>query len=85
MLDHWFGQIFYFTSMPLRKRCDLSIFIYLPIGGWNAGSGSYSMMAADPQKRKTFIDSLSDFLDTYQFDGVDLDWVRLGRSRVFSV
>lgn len=43
------------------------------------------MMAADPQKRKTFIDSLSDFLDTYQFDGVDLDWVRLGRSRVFSV
>ena len=43
------------------------------------------MMAADPQKRKTFIDSLSDFLDTYKFDGVDLDWVRLGRSRAFSV
>merc|ERR1712038_1116512 len=46
----------------------------ISIGGWNAGSGSYSMMAADPQKRKTFIDSLSDFLDTYKFDGVDLDW-----------
>ena len=61
------------------------IYIYLPIGGWNAGSGSYSMMAADPQKRKTFIDSLSDFLDTYHFDGVDLDWVSLGQSRVFSV
>merc|ERR1712141_96063 len=46
----------------------------ISIGGWNAGSGSYSMMAADPQKRKTFIDSLSEFLDKYHFDGVDLDW-----------
>ena len=44
-------------------------------GGWNAGSGAYSMMAADPQKRKTFIDSVADFLDTYSFEGVDLDWV----------
>ena len=61
------------------------MYFFIYIGGWNAGSGSYSMMAADPQKRKTFIDSLSDFLDTYKFDGVDLDWVRLGRSRAFSV
>ena len=26
MLDHWFGQIFFFTSMPLRKRCEAAIF-----------------------------------------------------------
>ena len=45
------------------------------IGGWNAGSGSYSHMASDPEKRKTFIDSVSEFLDTYHFEGVDLDWV----------
>lgn len=32
-------------------------------------------MAADPMKRKTFVDSVSDFLDKYPFDGVDLDWV----------
>jgi len=46
----------------------------ISIGGWNAGSGAYSTMAADPEKRKTFIDSLGEFLDTYHFDGVDLDW-----------
>jgi chitinase len=46
------------------------------LGGWNAGSGSYSHMAADPEKRKTFVDSVMDFLDVYAFQGVDLDWVR---------
>ena len=30
MLDHWFGQIFFFTSMPLRKRCVTEIFQYFP-------------------------------------------------------
>ena len=33
-------------------------------------------MAADPMKRKTFIDSIAQFLDTWNFDGVDLDWVK---------
>ena len=34
-------------------------------------------MATDPMKRKIFVDSLEDFLDQYDFDGVDLDWVSL--------
>ena len=46
-------------------------------GGWNAGSGAYSDMAADPIKRKTFVESVAEFLDKFDFDGVDLDWVRL--------
>ena len=29
----------------------------LSIGGWNAGSGKYSIMAQDPVKRATFIQS----------------------------
>ena len=32
-------------------------------------------MAADPQKRASFISSLDEFLNIYHFDGVDLDWV----------
>ena len=34
-------------------------------------------MAADPIKRKTFVESVAEFLDKFDFDGVDLDWVRL--------
>lgn len=46
----------------------------LSVGGWNAGSGKYSMMAQDPAKRKTFIDSAIVLLKKYGFSGLDLDW-----------
>lgn len=46
----------------------------LSVGGWNAGSGKYSVMAEDPVKRRTFIDSTVVFLKKYGFAGVDFDW-----------
>jgi len=51
----------------------------ISIGGWNAGSGKYSLMAADPIKRKTFVDSIVPFATEYGFEGVDLDWEYPGR------
>ncbi len=46
----------------------------LSVGGWNAGSREYSDMAADPAKRRIFVDSTVPFLLKYGFDGLDLDW-----------
>ena len=31
-------------------------------------------MAADPARRKIFIDSIVPFLELYGFEGVDFDW-----------
>jgi len=46
----------------------------LSIGGWNAGSESFSVMAADPAKRAKFISSSVHFATNFGFDGIDLDW-----------
>jgi chitinase len=46
----------------------------LAIGGWNEGSEKYSDMAADPNKRASFIRSVPPFLRKYGFQGLDMDW-----------
>lgn len=35
-------------------------------------------MAADPSKQKIFFSSPVSFMNTYNFDGVDIDWEYLG-------
>jgi chitinase len=46
----------------------------LSLGGWNSGSERYSEMAADPAKKKIFLDSVVPFLKKFGFDGLDFDW-----------
>ncbi|XP_046838481.1 probable chitinase 2 [Vespa crabro] len=48
--------------------------VSIAIGGWNEGSGNYSILASDKEKRKNFVDSVFKFLREYKFDGIDLDW-----------
>lgn len=46
----------------------------IAIGGWNEGSKKYSAMASSAPTRDTFVDSVLDFLNKYNFDGIDIDW-----------
>ena len=46
----------------------------LSIGGWSAGSGDFSVMAGDPVKKKTFLNSIIPFVKQFGFKGVDFDW-----------
>lgn len=46
----------------------------IAIGGWNEGSEKYSTVASSSAKRKKLISDAVSFLQTYGFDGFDLDW-----------
>lgn len=59
--------------MTLRDR-NPNLSFLISIGGWNEGSDKYSQMARDPNARKIFVDSVLEFLQKYDFDGLDLDW-----------
>ncbi|XP_071539679.1 chitinase-3-like protein 1 [Panulirus ornatus] len=56
------------------KEQNPALTVLLAVGGWNEGSEDYSVMAADPEKRKTFIDSTMELLLKHNFDGLDMDW-----------
>ena len=51
----------------------------IAIGGWNEGSKKYSEMAADPERRKRFVESSVAFCKEHNFDGLDLDWEYPGK------
>lgn len=42
------------------------------VGGW--GADGFSDMAADPEKRGTFIASALDIIARHNLDGIDIDW-----------
>ena len=46
--------------------------VSLSIGGW--GSGNFSEMAADEQKRLSFAKDCKRIVDEYNLDGIDIDW-----------
>ncbi|ORY47749.1 glycoside hydrolase [Rhizoclosmatium globosum] len=45
----------------------------ISVGGWTGGS-NFSSIAASPEYTVNFAKNLHTYLDTYGFDGVDLDW-----------
>ncbi|KAI1393197.1 glycoside hydrolase family 18 protein [Hypoxylon trugodes] len=54
-----------------RQRPGLQTLV--SVGG-GSGSAEFPDVAADPKRRATFADSCRQFVDQYEFDGVDLDW-----------
>lgn len=71
-------QDLYSRVVAMKKRkTDLEVWI--SIGGWDfndpgSTQSTFSDLAASTSAQSAFFDSLLTFLDTYGFDGVDLDW-----------
>ncbi|XP_023943910.2 probable chitinase 2 [Bicyclus anynana] len=78
-LDAWqdlekdYGKGGYKRMVALKARYP-HLKVTVAIGGWNEGSEKYSKMAAKPETRAKFVQSVVHFLGTYKFDGLDLDW-----------
>ena len=59
------------SIVDLKKESP-SLRVLLSIGGW--GSGRFSEMAADENKRKAFAADCRRVIETFELDGIDLDW-----------
>ncbi|CAG9573360.1 unnamed protein product [Danaus chrysippus] len=63
----------YKAFVDLKKQ-NPHLKVTLCVGGWNEGSRKYSKMARGPNSRKQFIQSVITYLQTYNFDGLDIMW-----------
>lgn len=62
-----------FATLVALKRKNPALSVLVSVGGW-LWSGNFSDMALSSQSRHLFIDSVMDFVDRHQLDGLDIDW-----------
>ncbi|MGF1703242.1 glycoside hydrolase family 18 protein, partial [Photobacterium makurazakiensis] len=55
------------------KKQNPEVKLALSIGGWTL-SEPFHRMAAAPETRQVFVDSIVEFIKKWGFDGVDIDW-----------
>jgi chitinase len=61
------------TTLVALKQENPSLTVLISVGGW-AWSGNFSDMALTKKSRALFIDSVVDFVDRHNLDGLDIDW-----------
>lgn len=72
--DSWadIDNNFYTRVTDLKKK---GVKVSIAIGGWNDSLGDkYAVMVRDEYRRAQFITSIIEFIEKYNFDGLDLDW-----------
>lgn len=56
-----------------QKQRNPGLKVMIACGGWG-GSGGFSDMALSAESRGIFIQSVMDFIEEYDLDGLDIDW-----------
>lgn len=72
--DTWadFDNHFYDRVVAYKKK---GVKVTVAIGGWNDSAGDkYSRLVRDAAARDRFIKHVTEFIEKYNFDGLDLDW-----------
>lgn len=63
----------FYERVTAYKKKGLKV--SLALGGWNDSQGDkYSRLVNNPAARARFIRHALEFLEKYDFDGLDLDW-----------
>jgi chitinase len=68
-----YDKDFYRRTTNLKKK-NPALKVFIAVGGWDAGGKVFSDMARTSGSRKAFIDSAIALMDSYAFDGIDIDW-----------
>jgi len=66
-----------YLNFTALKSKNPSLKTMISIGGWtdsNDGTQKYSKLVASTTNTATFVTSVMSFLQTYRFDGLDIDW-----------
>lgn len=63
----------------MLKKLQPDLKVFIAIGGWTfndpgATATTFSDLAGSTANQNAFFTSLTSFLSTYDFDGVDIDW-----------
>ena len=61
------------TLLVDQKKNHPHLKVMVACGGWG-GSKGFSDMAASPENRAKFVESVVRFLEDYELDGLDIDW-----------
>lgn len=74
----WSDNIFFLFTGFYDKVVEFKKYgakVTLAIGGWKDSVGDkYSKLVNSPQARARFVEHTLDFIEKYNFDGLDLDW-----------
>jgi GH18 family chitinase len=72
------NSVIFFLADFYRKVTGLrsqGIKVLIGIGGWNDSLGDkYSRLVNSPSSRANFVRTVIEFIEKYNFDGLDLDW-----------
>ena len=70
----------HYLAATRLKSTHKRLRVMIGVGGANAGAKVFSEMAASAENRRAFIDSAMEFIKTYRFDGMDVNWEFPGSS-----